>query len=201
MIKEEEQRKEEWRKERERLESEMAARIDKRMEAVCQSVKVNRKTEGECSTKGEDEITRLKRKNEELKRALRGDSDDGKLRSRSWAGLKKQLEDLRIEVRQWKDEALRPGNKRGSIAMPTPDTNVRALPRPRRTGDKEQENWRSEYRKLQSLRRADFVEVEALKKKKAQAEMEVINLQKQMSELNANEAGRDKMSGGTNLKE
>ncbi|GBG58750.1 hypothetical protein CBR_g150 [Chara braunii] len=213
------------------------------MEAVCQSVKVNRQTEGECNTKGEDEVARLKWENEELKRALRGDLDGGEVcklereilelckqvnekeskrdeivalkheiqqlresavKEQELAGLKRQLEDLRIEARQWKDEALRPGNKRGSITMSTPpDTNARASPKPRRTCDKdqEQENWKSEYRKLQSLRRADFVEVETLKKKKAQAEMEVINLHKQMSKLNANEAGRERTPGGTNLKE
>ncbi|GBG65100.1 hypothetical protein CBR_g49463 [Chara braunii] len=86
--------------------------------------------------------------------------------------------------------------------MATPVTNARASPRPRRTDDKEQEqDWRSEYRKLHSLRRADFTEVEALKKKKALAEMEVVNLQRQMSERDTNEAGGEKASGGTNLKE
>ncbi|GBG74396.1 hypothetical protein CBR_g18807 [Chara braunii] len=221
--KEEEEKKEEWRKEREKLESEMAARIDMRMDEVCKSVKVKCPAEGECSAKCEDEVARLKRENEEPKQALRGDTDDGKeskryeivalkheiqqlresaVKEQELAGLKRQLEDLRIEARQWKDEALRPGNKRGSIALSTPDANARASPMPRRTCEKEQEqDWRSEYRKLQSLRRADFVEVEALKKKKAQAEMEVINLQKQMNERNANEVGKEMTPGGTNLKE
>ncbi|GBG74249.1 hypothetical protein CBR_g17959 [Chara braunii] len=206
--KEEEEKREAWRKEREKLESEMAARIDKRLDLVCQSVKVNHQTEGESNTRGEDEVVRLKRENEELKRALWGDSDDGKVgrlereifelrkqvnekenrrdeivalkheiqqlresavKEQEVVGLRKQLEDLRIEARQWKDEELRPGNKRGSIAMSTPVTNVRASSRPRQTrdNDHEQDNWRSEYRKLQSLQRADFLEVEALKKKRA----------------------------------
>ncbi|GBG59144.1 hypothetical protein CBR_g32161 [Chara braunii] len=98
---------------------------------------------------------------------------------------------------------MRPGNKRGSVALNTPDVANRGTPKARWTdlGQDGTDKWKSEYRKLQELRRADFAEVEAMKKKHALAASEVLSLQKKMSELSVEDRGADKTGGGTNLKD
>ncbi|GBG87459.1 hypothetical protein CBR_g45517 [Chara braunii] len=209
------------------------------------------KTKQGCSS--EDEVTQLKKENEDLWRALLGDSESSQVEK-----LKKELADLRVlvaakytkedemvairqeieqlrslarargdverelvdleselvvlrgqneralnEVKLWKDEAMRPGNKRGNIALSTPDAANRGTPRARWTdlGQDGAEKWKAEYHKLQELRRTDFAEVEMLKKKHAMVASEVLNLQKKMSELSAEDREADKTGGGTNLKD
>ncbi|GBG76151.1 hypothetical protein CBR_g21899 [Chara braunii] len=131
------------------------------------------------------------------------------------AGLKKEIDCLReqnanvlAEANQWKNEVLRPGNKRGSVVIDTLATYERGTPKPRCSESlKEAGKWKGEYNNLRSLHRLTNIEAEALKKKIAKAEMkrleaenQVKELEAQMSKLNAG-GGRAKEGGGTNLKE
>ncbi|GBG79330.1 hypothetical protein CBR_g29480 [Chara braunii] len=186
-IKEEEERRGLWKKEREQLELEMGVRIDKKLELVCSKVKVNDQAEAGCSRQENDELVRLRRENEDLRRALLGETEPqgdmvkklereiGELRrqvlskgsrddemvalkheieqlrestvkEQKVAGLKRQIADLQLEARQWKDEALRPGNKRGNIAVATPESNVRATRKPRWTDNHIQDGEKMEGR-------------------------------------------------------
>ncbi|GBG78953.1 hypothetical protein CBR_g28668 [Chara braunii] len=82
------------------------------------------------------------------------------------AGLRKEVDVLRRqnekvveEVRLWKDEAMRPGNKRGSVAMGTPGLVDRGSSRPRWTDNlRKDDKWKEEYMKLQSLHKLANVE-------------------------------------------
>ncbi|GBG72857.1 hypothetical protein CBR_g12576 [Chara braunii] len=122
--------------------------------------------------------------------------------------LRDQTEHVMAEVGQWKKEALRPDNKRGSVTMQTPDCSNRGTPKPRRSDNvRESEQWKEEYCNLRSLHRLANIEAEALKEKRVEAEMKrmeaekhVKTLKEQMSRLMA---GGDKanVSGATNLKE
>ncbi|GBG68825.1 hypothetical protein CBR_g3519 [Chara braunii] len=153
----------------------------------------------------DDELARLKRENEELRKRLSGESisqdgdcvsrlqkeicelrkqvgseqaesdeifvlkqELGELKQSAYmktnfeqeiAGLRREVDSLRRmneramkETKQWKDEALRPGNKHGSVVVDTP-------------------------------------------------EMQVKELEEKMSRLKAAEAGNEQEGGGTNLKD
>ncbi|GBG70691.1 hypothetical protein CBR_g7990 [Chara braunii] len=212
--KEEDERKEKWKKERQQLESEMGERIDKKLEKVCEAVKVNRQPDATGSSSMDNELAKLRRENEDLRKALLGEGEDDRVRKlqkevndlrkqvldksgrddemtalrheieqlrestvkeQEIVGLKRLIEQLKTETLHWKDEALRSGNKRGNIVVSTPETSTRRTPRARWTGGDAtpESSWRMEYKKLQSMRRVDSLEVEALKKKKAEAEAEV----------------------------
>ncbi|GBG62273.1 hypothetical protein CBR_g29881 [Chara braunii] len=243
--KEEEERRAQWKKEREKFKEDMGVRLEQRMDKV-----MGRTKQGDSS---EDEVTRLKKENEDLRRALLSGGESShveklkkglaelqtlvatkhtkedemaairqeieQLRSSASArgDVERELADLKSELvvlrgqseralnesQRWKDEAMRPGNKRGNIALSTPDATNRGTPRARWTdlGQDGADRWKAEYRKLQELRRADFAEVEMLKKKHAMAASEVLNLQKKMSELSAEDREAEKTGRGTNLKE
>ncbi|GBG72218.1 hypothetical protein CBR_g11150 [Chara braunii] len=123
--------------------------------------------------------------------------------------LRKQNEKAMDETRLWKDEALRPGNKRGSVVVNTPGLPNRGTPKPRWTDNmKDNERWKEEYKKLQSLHRIANVEAELLKEKRVQAESkrmeaekQVKELEEKMSRLNLAGDGERAKEGGTNLKE
>ncbi|GBG60771.1 hypothetical protein CBR_g12509 [Chara braunii] len=95
LRKEEEDRKLEWKREREQPELEMGARLDKRLELLGLSKKATETRDG-CSKSGEDELTRLKRENDELKKKLGGEvsriEDDKVLR------LQREIAELRRQV-------------------------------------------------------------------------------------------------------
>ncbi|GBG84199.1 hypothetical protein CBR_g38170 [Chara braunii] len=226
--KEEEEKRCLWVKEREEFEEAMGTHLEKRLDAlgVMRGKSVDDGTTG-CSS---DEVSRLRRENEDLKKklseALCHSGDDrvlylqkevmelrrqvagkqvnedailalkeeiGELINfeQEIAGLRKEVNLLRdqnarviAEAGQWKEEALRPGNKRGCVAMQTPDCSNRGTRKPRR----------SEV-------------LEALKEKRAEAEMKrmeaekhVMTLEEQMSRLMAG-GDNDNAPGGTNLKE
>ncbi|GBG87798.1 hypothetical protein CBR_g45954 [Chara braunii] len=229
--KEEEERRTQWKKEREKFEEDMDARLEQRMDKV-----IGRTKEGDASV---DEVARLKRENEDLRRALLSGSEGTQVEK-----LKKEISDLRLliatkhskedemtttirheieqlrsssnsrgdvereladlkselvvlrgkneralnEVNLWKNEAMQPGNKRGSVALNTPDVANRGMPKALWTdlGQDGADKWKK---------------VEALKKKHALAAFEVLSLQKKMSELSAEDRGADKTGGGTNLKD
>ncbi|GBG90612.1 hypothetical protein CBR_g50956 [Chara braunii] len=310
--KEEEEKRNEWKKKREQLEAEMAARLDKRFEELglrkkdeqggtgqLDEVTRLKKENGELlrrmngagnSYGSESEVARLKRENEELKRRTcqdgtnmrdvtrmarlkreneelmrklsgegtsrrEGDcvsklqneicefrkmvssktveSDEifvlkqelGELKQSAFmktnfeqeiAGLRKEVDALRRqnekvveETKLWKDEAMRPGNKRGSVAMGTPGLPNRGSPKPQWTDCmRKDDKWKEEYKKLQSLHKLANVEAELLKEKRAAAEVkrmeaenQIRDLEDKMSRLNAAEVGKGTGSGGTNLKE
>ncbi|GBG72136.1 hypothetical protein CBR_g11069 [Chara braunii] len=201
----------------------------------------------------DDEVVRLRRENNELRRALLGDSEVNQVDK-----LKKDLADLRLliaskntkendmmairqeieqlrasanargdveheladlksemivlrgqneralsEVKMWKDEAMRSGNKRGSVAINTLDGTNRGTLKPRwiDLGQDGADKWKAEYRRLQELTRADFAKVEMLKKKHALAASDVLSMQKKMSHLSAEDRDVGTLGGGTNLKE
>ncbi|GBG74545.1 hypothetical protein CBR_g18956 [Chara braunii] len=282
---EEETKRSEWKKEREQLEAEMSARLDKRFEelglkknaaqaATIQTDEVARlkreneellrKINGTINSYGRgDEMARLKRENDELRKRLNGegpsqrdgdcisrlqkeicelhmqvgskqvDNDEiyvlkqemGELKQSTYmktnfeqeiAGLRKEVDSLRRtnektkeETKQWKNEALRSGNKRGSLAVGTPGTSERGNPKPRWIESmKDDSKWREEYKKLQGLHRLANVEAELLKEKRAaaeakrmEAEKQVKNLKEKMSRLKAAETGNEEEGGGTNLKD
>ncbi|GBG72021.1 hypothetical protein CBR_g10957 [Chara braunii] len=164
-----------------------------------------------------DEIFALKKEIEELRGSALVKSNF----EQEVAGLRKEINLLREqnvdfmdEARLWKNEALRPGNKRGSIVVNTPDCSNRGTPRPRWTDNiRETDKWKEEYQKLQGLHEVSNVEAEVLKKKRAEAltqadnlrrkkeeaEKEVLRLQEQLSKLTADVGDKEKMDGGIKL--
>ncbi|GBG79639.1 hypothetical protein CBR_g29788 [Chara braunii] len=124
--------------------------------------------------------------------------------------LRDQNERMMSEAGQWKEQALRPGNKWGSVVLQTPTCPDRSSPKPRWTDNvREEDKWKVEYRNLQSLHRLANIEAEALKQKRAEAEAcrvkveeQVKSLEEKMSQLMASgEKGKEKSIGGTNLKD
>ncbi|GBG68334.1 hypothetical protein CBR_g2878 [Chara braunii] len=159
----------------------------------------------------EDAIFALKQEISEMKQSIlmKGDLE------KEVAGLRKEVSSLRgqneqatIETNQWKDEALRPGNKRGSVTVNTPEGPGRGTPKPQWTDNvREADKWREEYRNLRNLHQLANVEAEALKKKRSEAEMkrmeaeqQVKKLEEKMSKLTASGV-KTRLGGGTNLKE
>ncbi|GBG83271.1 hypothetical protein CBR_g36886 [Chara braunii] len=126
--------------------------------------------------------------------------------------LRKEKEESQEETRQWQNEALRPGNKRGTIGMTTLEPSCRGRAR-LRLGQTPHETRaiRDELKELQAkidLKRCDQAEVSLLKERRAEAEMrrmqaegEVLKLREEMSRLSTKqtmaETPREK---GTNLK-
>ncbi|GBG58965.1 hypothetical protein CBR_g24315 [Chara braunii] len=124
--------------------------------------------------------------------------------------LRDQNERVVSEAGQWREQALRPGNKRGSVVLLTPEVTNRGSSKPRWTDNVwEGEKWKAEYRNLQSLHRFANIEAEALKEKRAEVEarrMEAKNqvkvLEEKMEKLMVSgEKGNEGNIGGTNLKE
>ncbi|GBG58795.1 hypothetical protein CBR_g195 [Chara braunii] len=113
------------------------------------------------------------------------------------------------ETRIWKNDELRPGNKRSNVAVSTSECSNRGTPKPRWTNNVRQaDKWREEYRKIQGMQQVSDAEVALLKewraeaeKKRMDAEKQVKNLQEQFSKLSASYATGDLATGGTNLKE
>ncbi|GBG66416.1 hypothetical protein CBR_g61460 [Chara braunii] len=71
----------------------------------------------------------------------------------------------------WKGEALRPGNKRGSVAINIPEGSKHGSPRPRWADNlSEADKWRKEYAKMKEMHRAASMEAEVLKGKRVVAE-------------------------------
>ncbi|GBG62834.1 hypothetical protein CBR_g32418 [Chara braunii] len=174
----------------------------------------------------QNEIMELRRKvgekrvNEDEIAALK--AEIGKLKQSAYmkANFKQEILGLRKEVSmphdqnerviskagQWKEQALRTGNKRGSVMLQTPECSNRGSPRPRWTDNvREEDKWKVEYRNLQNLHRMANIEAEALKQKRAEAEARKIEAEKQvktleekMSQLMAGgEKGKEKVVGGT----
>ncbi|GBG62885.1 hypothetical protein CBR_g34257 [Chara braunii] len=222
-LKEEEERKKEWKEEREKFEAEMVARLEKHMESICGT---KGKAEAAGGDKMNEELSQLRKENENLHSRLAGEgpsSGEDKLASlqRELMELKRQVSDKRCgddevfalengirhverkaidEAVMWKNEALRPGNKRGSVAVSTPDVSFRGTPKPRwRDNIREADKWKEEYRKLQEMHRIANLEADMLKERRAKAEMELKMLQEKMSELQAD--GDEPDLQGTNLKE
>ncbi|GBG58804.1 hypothetical protein CBR_g204 [Chara braunii] len=133
------------------------------------------------------------------------------------AGLRKEVSVLRdqnervvSEAGQWREQALRPGNKWGSVVLQTPEVTNRGSPKPHWTDNvREGEKWKAEYRNLQSLHRLANIEAEALKEKRAEAEARRMEAEKQVKVLEeemrklmaSGERGNEGNIGGTNLKE
>ncbi|GBG80933.1 hypothetical protein CBR_g31489 [Chara braunii] len=107
------------------------------------------------------------------------------------AGLRKEVNPLRdqnervvLEIGQWKEQALRPGNKRGSVVLQTPDVSNRGSPKPGWTDNvREEGKWKAEYRNIQSLHRLANIEVEALKEKRVEGEARRMEAEKQVKVL------------------
>ncbi|GBG63888.1 hypothetical protein CBR_g39669 [Chara braunii] len=282
--KEEETKRSEWKKERERLKAEISAKLDKRFEELGLKQKETQESKGlsdevtrlrkeneellrkiggvASNYEVDDELARLKRKNEELRkrrsRASTSQDEDcvsrlqkeicelrkqvgskqvesdeifvlkqelGELKQSAYmktnfeqeiVGLRREVDSLRRmnerameETKQWKDEALRPGNKRGSVVVDTPAISNRGNPKPRWTKSMKDDNrWKEEYKKLQGLHRVANAQAELLKEKRATAEVkrmeaegQVKELEEKMSRLKAAEAGNERVGGGTNLKD
>ncbi|GBG69533.1 hypothetical protein CBR_g4368 [Chara braunii] len=186
-----------------------------------------------------DLVERLQRENHDLKRleADLKQKMEGDLAALHWEirGLKecrenlgrselaKQIDDLRAEMevlrkrneeteevaQLWRNEALRPGNKRGSINVSTPASEGQDLTRSRLGISDEAGRLRAELSEIKERRRCDQTKVDMLKErgaeaeaKRMQAEAELARLQKKMSDLTTGMAVCSMPSGlGTNLKE
>ncbi|GBG76746.1 hypothetical protein CBR_g22962 [Chara braunii] len=205
-VRKEEDRKLEWKKERELFEQEMGNQLEKRMQKLCLVKEGGKEAVGASSMV--NEVATLKAENEMRRMELGGGQEI--------MGMKKEIEALRgkneramDEAVLWKSEALRPGNKRESIAINTPDCSLRGTPKPRWTDNiREGDKWKEEYRKLQGLHKVTNTEAEVLKMKRDEAEVkrmeaekQVKSLQDKLSRLTAKEKGDKPVSGGTNLKE
>ncbi|GBG62861.1 hypothetical protein CBR_g34232 [Chara braunii] len=179
------------------------------------------------------ENVELRKKETEIKQQLEGDlaalrweirdlKENREIMGRS--ELTKQIDDLRAEMEAlrkrneeteevaqlWRNEALRPGNKRGSINISTPASEGRAAIRLRTaTTPEETRRLRAELCDLQERRRCDQTEVDMLKERSSAAEVgrlkaeaEIARLREQMSQLATDGAGCSTPGGqGTNLKE
>ncbi|GBG66368.1 hypothetical protein CBR_g60019 [Chara braunii] len=133
------------------------------------------------------------------------------------AGLRKEVNLLRdqnervtVEAGLWKDQALLPGNKRGSVVLQTPKCSNRGSPKPRWTDNvRDDDKWKADYKKLQSLHRLANIEADALKEKRAEEEARRAEAKKQVKALEekmerlmtSGGLGNDKQVGETNLKE
>ncbi|GBG58684.1 hypothetical protein CBR_g85 [Chara braunii] len=138
--------------------------------------------------------------------------------------LAKQIEDLRMEMEAlrkrneeteevaelWRNEALRLGNKRGSINVFTPATEGRTATRTRISGSSEEaRRLRVQLSDLQERRKCDQTEVDMLKERRTlaearrmEAENELVRLQEQLARLTTEQAGcSSPKERGTNLKE
>ncbi|GBG59562.1 hypothetical protein CBR_g49822 [Chara braunii] len=138
--------------------------------------------------------------------------------------LAKQIEDLPMEMealrkrneeteevaKLWRNEALRPGNKRGSINVSTPATEGRTATRTRISASSEEaRRLRVQLSDLQERRKCDQTEVDMLKERRALAEArrievknELTRLREQMARLTTMQAGcSSPKERGTNLKE
>ncbi|GBG87368.1 hypothetical protein CBR_g45427 [Chara braunii] len=91
--KKEDERKEQWKKERQQLESEMGEKIDKKLAKVCEDVKVNRQPDATKSSSMDNELAKLRRENEDLRKTLLGEGEDDRVRK-----LQKEVNDLRKQV-------------------------------------------------------------------------------------------------------
>ncbi|GBG43959.1 hypothetical protein CBR_g77518, partial [Chara braunii] len=208
LIKENEELKSKLRSEADRGDDNMVVRLQRELVELRQQFSGN-----QCES---DEIFALKKEIEELRgTALIKTNFENEI-----AGLRKEVGLLRDssqraeeEVKVWKNEALRPGNKRGSVVVDTLECSNRGTSKPRWTDNVRQaDKWRTEYRNLQDLQRSSDTEVAMLKERRAEAEkrrmeaeLQVKQLQEQLSKLTA-EGGAPRVdtepaAGGTNLKE
>ncbi|GBG67699.1 hypothetical protein CBR_g827 [Chara braunii] len=157
----------------------------------------------------DDTVTKLQREIAELRRqvatkkvadddifAMKQEIEQLRVSALSKGSFGMELESLRTEVGRlkvqgvkdkkkaelWTGEALRPGNKRGNIAIGTPECSARCSPRPRWTDNlRDSDKWRQEYLKMKEMHRAASFEAEVLKDKRAAAEGEVFKLKEQLS--------------------
>ncbi|GBG74648.1 hypothetical protein CBR_g19055 [Chara braunii] len=181
----------------------------------------------------QEENNELKKFGEDLKARLEGDlaalkweirnlKEDHESSDRST--LTKQIEDLRAEMdvlrrkneeseevaHLWRNEALRPGNKRGSINVATPASEGRTVTGSRlATTPEETRRLRAELQEMQERRRCDQIEVDMLRDRRAQAEAkrieaekEILKLRDQMGKLSTDPTEAATPRGvGTNLKD
>ncbi|GBG67770.1 hypothetical protein CBR_g895 [Chara braunii] len=151
----------------------------------------------------EDDIFAMKQEIEQLRAsALAKGSFQVELESLSSEVSRLKLQGIkdREQAQLWKGEALRPGNKRGSIAIGTPEASIHGSPRPRWTDNiREADRWK-EYAKMKEMHRAASLEAEVLKGKRAVAEGEVIKPKEQLGKTLVEEPAPRREGGGTNLK-
>ncbi|GBG76385.1 hypothetical protein CBR_g22132 [Chara braunii] len=258
---EEEGKRLKWKGELEKFEADMGLCLEKKLDELGAFIKGKSTSEVPLTNGSEDELTKLRRENGDLKAkinsflnksgddkvmylpqeimelrkqvtskqasedaifALKLEVNEMKRLSNSKLDLEKEVANLKKEIsslqgrkdrvtaeaNQWKDEALRSGNKRGSVAVCTPDGPARGTPKPRWTDTmRDADKWREEYRNLRNLHQLANVEAEALKKKRAEAEakrmeveLQVKKLEEKMSKLTASGEKGGK-GGGTNLKD
>ncbi|GBG60061.1 hypothetical protein CBR_g392 [Chara braunii] len=133
---------------------------------------------------GDDLKTRLENDMAALKWEIRDLKNHHESVGRS--NLTKQIDELRSEIellhkrneeteevaQLWRSEALRPGNKRGSINMSTPASKGRTVTRSQLGGGPDEEARRlcGEVQDLHECRRCDQTEVDMLKERCAKAE-------------------------------
>ncbi|GBG92259.1 hypothetical protein CBR_g55028 [Chara braunii] len=91
-LKEEDDRKEEWRKEQERLEAEIWARLDKRMENVCPKLKMKE----DDNAKLKEDMERLRKENEKLRKLLL--TSEGEVGEDSGSKLQREIAELKRQV-------------------------------------------------------------------------------------------------------
>ncbi|GBG60827.1 hypothetical protein CBR_g15950 [Chara braunii] len=125
--------------------------------------------------------------------------------------LRKRNEETKEVAQLWRSEALRPGNKRGSVNMSMPASEGRTATRSRLGvgPDEEARRLRVEVQDLHERRRCDQTEVDMLKERCAkaeaqcmEAEAELVRLREQMGRLSTDGTGVGTPEVvGTNLKE
>ncbi|GBG85892.1 hypothetical protein CBR_g40704 [Chara braunii] len=197
---------------------------------------LRKRLEKDSCLQGDDKVACLQRELAELRRqimAKQTDSDEiyalkqeiEELRGTAYVktnfeteivGLRREISMLRDQSMQaeeeaitWKNEALRLGNKRGHIAVSTPECSGRGALKPHWTHNiRLADKWREELRKLQGNQQVLAFEVAMLKeiraeaeKKRMKVEMQVKSLQEKLSKLTAPDDEKEPTMGGTNLKE
>ncbi|GBG68688.1 hypothetical protein CBR_g3230 [Chara braunii] len=124
--------------------------------------------------------------------------------------LRKRNEETEEIAKLSRNEAWRPGNKRGSINVTTPATEGRTATRTRISGSSEEaRRLRVQLSDLQERRKFDQTEVDMLKERRAlvearriEAKNELVRLREQLARLTTEQAGcSSPKERGTNLKE
>ncbi|GBG91554.1 hypothetical protein CBR_g52588 [Chara braunii] len=157
----------------------------------------------------EDSLGQLMKEVQEL-RDGRNNDKDLLVSLKSEIGLLRKEKQISMEETQlWRNEALRPGNKRGTISIGTPDVSIQTR---QRVMESPNQDFSEELHQMKDKEYCVLREVEALKQKRAEAEarklevetrrseaeVEVARLREQVERLTT-EAAEAPM-GGTDLK-
>ncbi|GBG74580.1 hypothetical protein CBR_g18989 [Chara braunii] len=221
--KEKEKKTKEEQKERKKFERRIGEKIDSKFATMCGGgpvATVVGKTS--CQSREDDDLSRLRRENEEYRKKSSKENELKMGRDVDHEilfGLKSEISLLRKEKQQsmeetqiWRNEALRPDNKRGTISLTTLECCDRERTR-QRVVESPSKDLREEIKKMRDTEYCTLRGVEALKQKKADAKAKEIEVERRKREAKVEvtklKEQVDKLTtevvvvptGGTNLKE